>query len=101
MKKPIKHLINWQRHYITSDVDSVKLQRPDFKADKAIILTGTLVSDESGKFNAGDHTRTSLVIEYYGDIYETGNTVYILDGKEGDPITDCKDWGINVAGLYY
>lgn len=97
----IKHIKNWQRHEITKNIDLVKEHRLDFKADKAFVLTGEIVSDESGKFEPGMHTRTTLVIEYKDNMYKTGNTLYILDGEEGDPVTNYEDIGVNVMTITY
>ena len=104
MTKPIKHIKAWQIHIIEDRQEimaKVKEQRPDIKLDKAIVLTGTIVDDPTGKFNVGDHTRTSIVIDKTDNTFETGNTIYKVLGPQGDTTIGGGDWGANVMKIYY
>ena len=55
------------------------------KTDKVYILSGTIKSDPTGRFEVGHHFRSSVVIELDKEkgIVETNNTIYHLHGETG------------------
>ena len=77
---------NWQIHNYDSDTQ---------------ILTGTVVVDNKGRWDPGMHMRSSVIDRIVEDLVYTSNSIYLLEGEEGDPVTGCKDWGKKVASIFY
>ena len=118
MNKPIKHIKAWQVHTLESDKNEVfkfkqrfqEIHGIDIHTDNIYVLTGTILQDSTDKLEAGNHTRTSVIIDIrtepnntYGVnyIYETANTIYKVYGMEGDTVIGGGDWGRNVMSIFY
>jgi len=93
-------LKNWQTHTLSVPLDKLRELRPDVKEDKAMVLTGTVVEDPTGRWQPGFHMRSSLIIELDREsgMCETDNTIYRLQGTEGG---DMGDLGDMVLSIFY
>ena len=65
------------------------------------VLTGTVVVDNMGRWEPGFHMRSSVIDRIEDNVVYTANSVYLLEGEEGDPVTGYKDWGRAVASIFY
>jgi len=74
---------NWTFNILSVPIEMLKEKRPDVKVDKAMILSGNVVEDPTGRFQIGWHMRSSLVIAYDEEngIVETDNTIYHVKGE--------------------
>ncbi len=65
----------------------------EIKTDKAMILSGYIKEDPTGRFEIGNHFRSSLIIEIDEEkgIVETNHTIYKLSGGAGEGIGDLGD----------
>lgn len=103
-------LINWQVHHLDFDIKDVVSLYPEMEGktkDELIVITGSVYGDTSGKYQDGDHYRSSLVMTLDRDNgkMETLNSVLDL-GEEGsdvvcNPITGEKDMGNDVLKIFY
>ena len=64
------------------------------------ILTGTVVEDFKGRWDPGMHMRSSGIDRIVEDLVYTRNSIYLLKGEAGDPVTG-GDWGDKVASIFY
>lgn len=96
-----KRIKNWQRHNLIGLDEKLKEAFPT-KDTMPMIITGTIVEDRTGKFPKGFHTRTSLVtdIDLENGNFKTMNSVYILEGEEGDDMVG-GDLGNAVIHISY
>ena len=96
-------LTGWQLHNVSDDVERVN-QRYDIhiKTDKVYILTGTVKEDPTGRWLPGYHMRSSVVIDIDREtgIVETKNTIYKVEGEEGEHVLP-GNMGPAVLGLFY
>jgi antitoxin component YwqK of YwqJK toxin-antitoxin module len=62
----------------------------EIKTDNAMILSGYIKEDPTGRFEVGNHFRSSLIIEIDEEngIVETKHTIYRLHGPAGEGIGD-------------
>lgn len=74
---------NWTFNILSVPVEMLKEKRPDVKVDKAMILSGNVAEDPTGRFQIGWHMRSSLVMDYdeVNGIVETDNTIYHVKGE--------------------
>lgn len=103
MNKKTGTILNlWQLHNLDVPEEKLRELRPDVKVDKALILSGTVVEDGTGRWQPGFHMRSSLVIDVDREngIIETENTIYQVQGEEGDPVTG-GDVGRAVLSIFY
>ena len=77
---------NWQIHNYDSNMQ---------------ILTGTVVVDNKGRWEPGMHMRSSKIKSIVEDLVYTSNSIYLLEGEEGDTVLGGGDWGRDVAGIFY
>lgn len=102
MKKDGGILTGWQFHTMTDDMEAARRIRPDldFTTDKIYKMSATVVKDNLGRWNPGDHMRSSLVvsIDMENMIVETENTLYHLEGEPGDVLPDI---GAAINNIYY
>ena len=77
---------NWQIHNYDSNTQ---------------VLTGTVVEDFKGRWGPGMHMRSSVIDRITDDVVYTANSIYLLEGKEGDTVLGGGDWGRDVAGIFY
>lgn len=92
---------HWQLHNLKVSEEVLKQVHP--KA-QPLMFTGTLKEDPTGRFAAGHHVRSSLILsmEKLNDNetkVETLNTIYTLKGPGGDDVM--PDLGNLVLGVYY
>jgi len=104
MKKDGGIIEKWQFHRISEDdsqLEYVRSIEPDFNMDSAMVFTGTIVEDPTGRWEVGFHMRSSLILNFDKEtgIVETRNTIYKLLGEEGGDIFG--DLGANVAAIFY
>lgn len=96
---------HWQLHHLKFDEnfrEGTKVIAPEVDFDNLMILTGTIEEDPSGRWNSGDHFRSSLIVKIDRDknIIETQNSIYIFDPKtENQDII--SDLGNDVAYIEY
>ena len=76
---------NWQIHNLSSG---------------GKVLTGTVVEDFKGRWEPGWHMRSSAINRIEDNVVYTTNSIYLLKGEAGDPVTG-GDWGDNVASIFY
>ena len=90
--KPKTIIKNWQQHSLDLPNDLVRAHFPDCKLDQPLVFTGTVISDESGRYEPGWKCRSSLAINYDREngIVETRNSIYILKGHAGGPLPDLR-----------
>ncbi len=104
MKKRIKKaggtISDWQVHHLSYTKEQVEQAFPE-EGLQPIIVTGTVVSKNCGKFSYGDHMRSSLVfkLDRKEGVLETRNSIYELVGKENNDIM--PDIGDAVLTLFY
>ncbi len=75
---------DWQVHTLTVTKKAIDKVYPGEDL-QPMIISGTVVKDELGRWYPGYHMRTSLVKKLdrkKGEV-ETRNTIYKLEGKEG------------------
>ena len=65
------------------------------------ILTGTVVVDNKGRWEPGMHMRSSVIERIVEDLVYTRNSIYLLEGEEGDTVLGGGDWGDKVASIFY
>jgi len=75
---------NWTFNILSVPVEMLKEKRPDVKVDKAMILSGNVAEDPTGRIQIGWHMRSSLVMDYdeENSIVETQNTIYHVKGEQ-------------------
>ena len=68
------------------------------------VFTGIIITDHKGRFNCGDHVRSSPIVSFNRKTgrLETQNTVYMMDmdSENQDPYFP-EDLGESVMGLIY
>lgn len=91
---------DWQVHTLSFSEDDLNKVYPGEQL-KPLVITGTVVKDELGRWLPGDHMRTSLVkvLDREKGKVETRNTIYRLEGKENADVV--PDLGNGVLGLFY
>ncbi len=104
MKKDGGTIEKWQMHTLADTENAlayVKEQVPEFDMERAVVFTGTIVEDPTGRWEVGYHMRSSLVLNYDKEtgICETRNTIYKLLGEEGGDIFG--DMGTGVGAIFY
>jgi len=68
------------------------------------VFTGTIVTDPKGRFNPGDHIRSSVIKSFnrFSGLLQTQNTSYLMDMATENQDKICTyDWGDGVLGLFY
>ena len=105
MKKDGGVIKNWQIHTLSISEEKMKEFYPEV-IGKPRLFTGTVVFDPTGRWQPGYHMRSSLIVDLV-DVdentksAETINTVYTLEGPEGDPAVGNKDLGDLAARITY
>lgn len=96
---------NWQIHTVSNDIVQAKRVFPEinFGVNKTMVFTGTVVVDYAERWPAGNHMRSSLIVEYDPDTgrVETLNTYYLLSGPKGDHMLGCVDLRGLVMSIFY
>jgi len=77
---------NWQIHNYDTDFQ---------------VLTGTVVVDNKGRWQPGMHMRSSKIERIVDDLVYTRNSIYLLEGEQGDTVLGGGDWGHKIAGVHY
>lgn len=88
---------NWQLHHLSFSGKQIESVYPGENA-QAIVFTGTIVSDPSGKRRPGDHMRSSLIVSVdreKGEI-ETLNKRYKVQDEGNDISGDLGDYVMNI-----
>jgi len=90
---------DWTFNILSIPVETLRERRPDVKVDKAMILSGYVVEDPTGRFQRGWHFRSSLVIDYDEEngIVETENTIYHVKGE----MLENADMGDLILKVFY
>jgi len=106
MKKNGGVITQWQFHTLGSSEETLAKARrfhPTFNMDVACVLTGTVQSDPTGRWQPGNHMRSSLILNYCAEtgVVETKNTIYTIMGKQGDPVLGGMDIGLAALSLFY
>ena len=98
-KKQGATIRNWQIHNLNYAKGAIEKIYPGTKA-KPMVFTGTVVKDPTGKWQTGDHMRSSLIVSINKarTRIETINTVYTVMNEGGDVVGDL---GNNVLKLFY
>jgi len=78
---------NWQVQCLSFSREQIESAYPGENL-KPMIITATVVHDSKGRWIAGYHMKTSLIVRIDREkgIFETRNTIYQLTGKEGADI---------------
>jgi len=82
---------HWDFNTISYTAEEVKEKVGiEIKTDNAMILSGYIKEDPTGRFEIGNHFRSSMIIEIDEEngIVETSNTIYRLSGPAGEGIGD-------------
>lgn len=95
MKKDGGVITNWQLHTLGSEY-LVK-----YPGTLGRILTGTVKHDPTGRWEPGFHMRSSMVVSFDGETVETLNTLYKVDGPEGEKVLPTGDLGTAVLNIFY
>ena len=84
---------HWQLHTLSATVEQAREMGNDVQTDKCYVLTGTVVEDPTGRWQAGFHMRSSLIcaMDIEQGYVETQNTFYKLQGESGDVFPDLGD----------
>ena len=102
MKKQGGIIRNWQFHHLSiTKTQAIEKYGLDIKTDQVMVFSGTVVEDYAGRWNPGDHMRSSVITDYDPEtgICETQKTIYVLEGEGGDDVL--PDLGDNIAKIYY
>ena len=78
-------ITDWTLNTLSFTKEQVADHGIKVKTDKVYILSGTVKSDPTGRFEVGFHFHSSVVIELDKEkgIVETKNTIYHLHGEAG------------------
>ena len=95
MKKEGGKIIGWQIHTLSSGYQK------KYADTLGKILTGTVVDDPAGRWRPGMHMRSSLIVSITDTVVETMNTIYHLEGNEGDSRIPEGDLGDAVLNIFY
>lgn len=100
--KPTRIIKNWQIHNLSIDPKRLAEVGQHTNEDKTMIVTGTVVDDPTGKWRPGYHMRSTIIIKFDREagMIETQNTMYKLEGPEGDG-TLGGDIGDTVLAIFY
>lgn len=100
-KKEGGTLEQWQLHKLSYTGDQAREWGYETKLDECYVLSGVIVEDPTGRWNPGDHFRSSLVcnMDLEEGIIETQNTVYRVVGKGGNDIL--PDMGDGISRIFY
>jgi len=84
---------HWTFNTLSVSVDVALEQGIDIKTDKVYVLSGTVKEDPTGRFEIGNHFRSSLVLEIDEEngIVETDNSIYRLHGPANEGLGDMGD----------
>ena len=99
-KKATATIKNWQLHTLSVKQEMIDKVYPG-EGLTPLIVSGTVVSDDLGRFLPGHHMRSSLIKKHdrAKGIIETRNTIYKLEGKEnGDVLPNLGD---NILNVFY
>lgn len=104
MKKDGGTIKNWQMHIVSDRATHLTIAKdlnPDLEMDKLMVFTGTVVEDPTERWQPGYHMRSTLVLKYNKKtgIVETQNSIYKLEGEEGDDVVG--DMGAKVMSIFY
>lgn len=95
MKKNGRTIKHWQLHTLSDKWNT--------KGTLGVILTGTIAEDPTGKWEPGMHMRSSLLVSFEPSTstVETLNSIYKLEGPEGEKVLPKGDLGDFVLGIFY
>ena len=100
-KKPFGGIIkDWQVHTLTITKKAIDEVYPGEDL-QPMVISGTVVKDELGRWRPGYHMRTSLVKKLdrkKGEV-ETRNTIYKLEGTEDADVL--PNMGNNILNVIY
>lgn len=101
MKKDGGRIKDWQIHTLSIPTEKVRKVRPDIVDGYARIFSGTVVEDPTGRWLPGYHMRSSIIVELNREtgVCETTNTIYHLEGKEGEDVL--PDMGDKILTIFY
>ena len=105
MKKDGGNITYWQIHNIIvpeEDEDDFIKAFPELEGKKVQMFTGTVVDEPTGRWNPGDHMRSTYIVEFDRETgtVETLNTIYHLDMKT-EGLDSFPDLGNKVLFIYY
>lgn len=100
MKKFGGIIKDWQVHTLSLTEEQLNKAYPGQKA-KPMIISGTVVEDPVGRWEPGNHMRTSLIVnlDKKEGTVETLNTIYKLTGKEGNDVL--PNLGNAILNVFY
>jgi hypothetical protein len=103
MKKDGGTITRWQMHTLSTPIDKAQEIQPELKTDKVYVMSGTVAEDPTGRWPIGYHMRSSMVVDVdkKRGIVETLNTIYHIEGKQGDPTFGNKDIGDMILNIFY
>ncbi len=92
-------ITEWSLNTLSFSVDQVRALGVEIKTDKVFILSGFIKEDPTGRFEIGDHFRSSVVIDVDAEkgIVETQKTIYHLHGESGG----YGDMGDMITRIFY
>ncbi len=85
---------NWTFNKLSYTPEEIKEKLGiSIKTDAALILSGHIKEDPTGRFDIGNHFRSSLILEVdeKNGIVETQNTIYRLTGGPDEGLPDLGD----------
>ena len=99
MKKNGGIIKNWQIHKLSVSEKDIEKVYPGKNA-KAMVFTGTVAHDPTGRWKNGYHMRSSLItmINRKEGVIETINTIYKVRDEGNDIFTDIGD---KILGIFY
>lgn len=94
---------NWQLHTLLQGEENMKKARehfPEIKTDKVYKMSGTVVEDPLGRWEAGFHMISSMIVNIDREegIVETINTIYKVQDEGNDAL---GDMGPDISRIFY
>lgn len=105
MKKDGGLIRNWQLHRITvpkKGRSQFKSVFPTVDINNVLVVTGTVVNEPTGRWNPGDHFRSTYIVKLdrKNKTIETCNTIYHFDPNT-EKQDSMPDLGNNVLNIFY
>ncbi len=91
---------HWELHTLSFTPEKANEMGYEVYTDKVYVMTGTVVSDPTGRWLPGYHMKSSVIskMDLEEGVVETQNTFYKLEGERGDVFPDLGD---GVGSIFY